>query len=123
MILNFTQHQVTVDQQRDGIYNVDNHAFVQELLTFDDYPTVEDIQNRVVTLADYAEKLHAKKVMIGGAFFLVTRLAKEMNKRGIDVCYSFSKRQSVDEMQEDGSVVKRILFKHEAVVDELVFKE
>lgn len=123
MIYNFTQHKTTIDQLEDGICDVDNHAFVQELLTFDDIPSVEELQERSVKLAEYAKSLNAEKVMIGGAFYLITRLAKEMNKRGIKVCYSFSKRHSVDEIQPDGSVVKKVLFKHVAVVDELVFSE
>lgn len=123
MIYNFTQHKTTIDQLEDGICDVDNQAFVQELLTFDDIPSVEELQERAVKLAEYAKSLNAEKVMIGGAFYLITRLAKEMNKRGIKVCYSFSKRHSVDEIQPDGSVVKKVLFKHVAVVDELVFSE
>ena len=123
MIYNFTQHKTTIDQLEDGICDVDNHAFVQELLTFDDIPSVEELQERSVKLAEYAKSLNAEKVMIGGAFYLITRLAKEMSKRGIKVCYSFSKRHRVDEIQPDGSVVKKVLFKHVAVVDELVFSE
>lgn len=123
MIFNFTQHKTSLDQIKDGIVDVENHEYIQQLLTFDELPTKEEIQKRACLLADYAQKINAEKVMIGGAFYLITRLAKEMNKRGISVCYSFSKRQSVDDVQEDGSVIKRTLYKHEAVIDEFVFSE
>ena len=36
----------------------------------------------------------------------------ELNKRGIDAYYSFSKRVSEDFVQDSDTVIKRVVFRH-----------
>lgn len=121
MIYNLTQHKTTIDQQKDSIVDVENHEYICKLLTFDKKPDNNEIKERARLIADYAESINAEKVLIGGAFYLMTYLSKELALRNIKVCYAYSERSSVDQINEDGTVVKSIVFKHTGIIDEHVF--
>lgn len=51
-------------------------------------------------------------MLIGGAVYLMPYLIFELNKRGIDAYYSFSKRVSEDFVQDSDTVIKRVVFRH-----------
>lgn len=121
-ILNLTQHNATQDQLADGVIELsaEHKAFVQTTLTFNTLPSKEELQARAEELASFAaqvrngleldeEPVHA---MIGGAPYFMSFLEKALKGYGITPVYAFSERQSVDEVQPDGSVVKRAVFKH-----------
>lgn len=116
MIYNLTQHLSTPEQKEDGICDVDNHDYVCKLLTFEELPSQYDIQTRARRLAEYASDINAKEVLIGGAFYLMPYLVKELTARHIYPYYSFSKRTSSEEVCH-GVVVKRSAYKHIGLVD------
>jgi hypothetical protein len=51
-------------------------------------------------------------VMIGGAPFLMAGLEKALRCTGLRAIYAFSRRESVEAVQEDGSVRKVAVFRH-----------
>ena len=80
--------------------------YIRSLLTFDEIPSVEKLQEVAIELAEYASSQETDSVMIGGAVHLMPYLIFELNKRGIDAYYSFSRRVSEDFMQDSDVVIK-----------------
>lgn len=58
-------------------------------------------------------------VMLGGAPFLMAPLERAFVEAGWRVLYAFSRRESVEEPQPDGSVRKTAVFKHIGFVEAL----
>lgn len=126
MILNMTQHRATPEQVQAGVEDMGLlHAWLCELLTFEDLPSSEELESRVDSLVDLA--LHSIEhkavhgitcfqVMIGGAPFLMAPLQKALAWKWIEVLYAFSKRESVETVCEDGSIRKTSVFKHAGFV-------
>jgi hypothetical protein len=112
MILNLTQHVLTEEQRKQGVVEPVDKNSIRSLLTFETLPSPLEIRQKAVELANVAKKEGADNVMIGGAPFLMSSLEKELLKLNITPLYSFSKRESIDEIQLDGSVVKRAIFRH-----------
>ena len=56
MILNLTQHKATPEQLSEGVHEPREEVKqrIRELLTFEDLPTVKDIERRADELADLA---------------------------------------------------------------------
>lgn len=125
-VLNFTQHRCTQDQLDAGILDCPDPYYdkLKQLLTFDELPTAPEVWQRACQIADLFEQvavdlgfdyatdeasLHA---MIGGAPFLMADLEDAFNESGVLTCYAFSKRESVDQQQPDGSVKKVTVFRH-----------
>jgi len=119
MILNITQHNATPDQKKAGVVDLaeEDRKIVSDLLTFDTVPTIEEMARRATKLADVCKRYGAKRAMIGGAPFFMSTLETILESRGIKPCYAFSKRVVVEETQEDGSVVKKNIFRHEGFVE------
>lgn len=90
---------------------------VRGALTFNTLPTVADIVKRAETLAQIADQSGASIAMIGGAPYLMSALEKALTEYGIMPVYSFSVRQSVETMKDDGTVVKTNVFHHAGWVD------
>lgn len=120
-ILNLTQHIATEEQISQGVFEPVSKEEVRTFLTFNKLPSKTEIQANAIALASLAkeecEKHHCKKVMIGGAPYLMSALEKWLKKYNLQPVYAFSKRISVDEQQQDGSVVKKVVFKHEGFVE------
>ena len=116
-ILNLTQHQATEAQASEGVYEPRNKATVQQLLTFEDLPTKEDIKARAEALAIIAEAEGATSVMVGGAPYLMGALENALKERGIKPLYAFSVRESVEEHLPTGEVIKKNVFKHLGFVE------
>lgn len=57
------------------------------------------------------------KAMIGGFLPLMPHLEAVLLRHDIIPVYSFSKRESIDEPQGDGSVIKRVVFNHIGFVE------
>ena len=112
-IVNLTQHEVTEDQYKDGVFDVDqfDKYLIRKYLTFDEIPTVEEMEERAFWMAKIAYK-YSYLAMIGGAPYFMPYLIKELEKLGIEAVYSFTKRVSVDSIGESGEVVKKSVFKH-----------
>lgn len=119
-IWNFTQHNATPEQVAAGVVEPDNQMKeqIRELLTFYERPDRNTIRRRAQDLADLAKSVGAERVMIGCALFLVTDLVKALHERGITPLIAYSRRESVEVEQEDGSVRKMTVFRHEGFVEQ-----
>ena len=113
--INLTQHQSLPAQQCAGRSEEQERA-IRNLLTFTELPDLAEITDRAVALADLAAKAGATEAMIGGAPYLMPALDLVLRTRGIEPLYAFSLRESVDEEQSDGSIVKRTRFVHAGFV-------
>jgi len=122
IILNLTQHQGTPEQ---GVHELpkEQRAELRALLTFNDLPTPEEIGRRAWEIAALAERWFAENhpdrhgrdqraAMIGGAPYLMAHLERQLGAKCILPLYSFTRRESVEETTEDGTVVKRSIFRH-----------
>jgi len=99
-IVNLTQHAATpiID--------------VKELLTFNRMPNRAEIQVVARELAAIADLSGAEGALIGGVPFLMGPPETALAERGIAPLYAFSMRESAEETQADGTVIKKNRFKH-----------
>ena len=116
-VLNLTQHLATPEQVEQGVINLPDadRAVLVSLLTFDELPTKTSIRlaaGNIAALASHYASSHVQTVMIGGAPFLMAALVEELQSHYLRPVFAFSKRESVDEPQPDGSVRKVAVFKH-----------
>lgn len=124
-VMNFTQHRCTEDQLNAGIIDCPEQYREKlcRLLTFDDLPDQETVWQRAVQIVQLFEAAavdlgfkyegdDALHPMIGGAPFLMSSLESAFSDANLQVFYAFSKRQSVDQVQGDGSVKKVAIFRH-----------
>ena len=141
-ILNLTQHTATPEQIAAGVTcgDINSDAQLREiaaLLTFDTLPATQEIVSRAERLAEIASTTTTlvdyggdsglcvnerfRFAMIGGAPYLMAPLEVALRARGITPVYAFSIRESVDQVQPDGSVRKVATFRHAGFVgcDEL----
>lgn len=122
-ILNLTQHTATPDQLAAGVINIETPEadVVFEELNFRQIPTYEEVEIRAANLAEMVAELikmydASNTVMIGGAPFLMHPLVEALVKKGIQPCFAFSLRESVEKIMPNGSVVKTSEFKHQGMV-------
>lgn len=111
-IINLTQHPATADQAKAGVFEPADKKVIQQLLTFVSLPTQQDITNKASRLAQIAKEQGATHAMIGGAGYLMGSLESALVAVGISPLHAFSVRESVEEKQTDGSVVKKNVFRH-----------
>jgi len=116
-IINLTQHAATPDQIEAGVVEPYNKADVQEQLTFNQIPESEELAETALYLAQMAVHQGADAAMIGGAPYLMAPLERALLVFNIQPLYSFSVRESVEEVQADGSVAKRNVFRHAGWVE------
>jgi hypothetical protein len=121
--INLTQH-TPAQEQTDvftvpGLYDQDTDTLesVSDLLTFDNLPTQDEMNVRANKLALLASRQRADKALIGGAPFFMSTLENALIAVGVTPVYAFSQRQSVEVVQEDGTVVKTNVFKHLGYVE------
>lgn len=127
IIFNATQHATTVDQKKDNVIDMyhTNRPKMAELLTFDSLPTKEEMIERANAIGDllldevsgffvqYGDLDHdVYNAMIGGAPFFMGILEQELKRRGFNVYYAFSVRESVETIMDNGTVQKTNKFKH-----------
>lgn len=113
IIINLTQHQSTPEQ---GCLEPKQKSDVQASLTFDDIPSVEEMQKRARFLAAIAKESGATAAMIGGAPFFMSTLERALIEAGVKPVYAFSRRESVESVK-DGIVTKLNVFKHVGFVE------
>ena len=53
-----------------------------------------------------------RKAMISGPPYLMSSLEAELIAQNVQPVYAFSKRESTEKVQPDGSVVKKTVFRH-----------
>jgi hypothetical protein len=125
MILNLTQHVATSEQKAQLVVEPRMcKAKIQKLLTFEEIPTKEEIEARAKELAriavseasmyagDTDNEIWITRVMIGGAPYLMGALENAVRECGFTPVYAFSKRESEEIPQPDGSVRKVQVFRH-----------
>jgi len=118
MILNLTQHAATARQVAAGVVEPRCKEAVRRLLTFDSFPTGEQINAAAQALAELASvEVDAVAdgdplVLIGGAPFLMAPLERALRAFNLIPLYAFSRRESVEEVADDGSVRKATTFRH-----------
>lgn len=128
-ILNLTQHNATPDQIEAGIFepSVEDKKEIQRLLTFEEIPQKSQMSERAKAIAAIAGKYydkhaeysegHGVNVMIGGAPYFMSAMEFYLRSSGFSPVYAFSKRESIDQQQPDGSVKKIQVFKHAGFVE------
>lgn len=109
-----TQHAGSSEQIADGLVEVsaENRKTIIALITFDDIPSLEEMEQRAEELAKIASESGCNAAMIGGAPYFMAPLERNLLKNGILPFYAFSKRESVDELQPDGCTKKVAVFRH-----------
>jgi len=113
-VLNLTQHSATPEQIAQGVVEPtpEVKAQIQSLLTFEELPGPKEIIRRATRLADIAAECGVEAAMIGGAPYLMAELERTLLFGGVNPLYAFSRRESVDQVQPDGSVKKVAVFRH-----------
>jgi hypothetical protein len=130
MILNLTQHVVTPEQEAQLVVEPRMcKTEIRELLTFEEIPSKEEIEVRANKLAEIAvseasmyagdtdNEVWITRVMLGGAPYLMGALEKAVRECGFTPVYAFSKRESEEIPQPDGSVRKVQVFRHIGFVE------
>jgi len=123
IVINATQHVATAEQKAVGVWDLsdDIRKKVQRMITFDEIPSpkeLEDAAQGVVDLLILAQGsiIPGQEVMIGGAPFFMASLENAIRRAGARPVYAFSKRESMDEPQKDGSIKKVTVFRHAGFV-------
>jgi hypothetical protein len=127
-VLNLTQHASSSEQIEAGVIDLDKEHKEElvKLLTFEELPSANELAERQVAIAQLASNFLQEKglteptpdqedrfaVMIGGAPFLMGGLEAALKCTGLRPVYAFSRRESVEAVQEDGSVRKVAVFRH-----------
>lgn len=123
MILNLTMHAATPDQIAAGVKDLPKElrSRVIVLLTFVEMPDTDydepdnEVRQAAREIAKIASEFFGGQegaALIGGAPFLLPLLAEELREVGIDPLLAFSRRETVEESQPDGSVRKVAVFRH-----------
>lgn len=116
-IVNLTQHQATPEQRDAGVFEPVGKKAVQSLLTFDRMLTPDKIKTRANALTCLAQFEMAEAAMIGGAPYLMGPLEQSLRRYGITPLYSFSRRESEEQVLPDGSTKKVAIFRHVAFIE------
>lgn len=126
MIINLTQHPATEDQLEQGVIDLKGEQLeaLKELLTFDEIPSLQEVEDRAHDIAllaihnglsdsDNVDAPTFLYAMIGGAPFLMAELEKALiSNHSIEPWYAFSKRESIEEPLPNGDVRKINVFRH-----------
>lgn len=120
-IYNLTQHQATPEQIAQGVIDLEpeDREMLRQALTFEEIPSKDDMAERAGFIADQLVYWDAEAVMLGGAPYFMSFLEKVLREKHskLAILYAFSKRESVDAPQPDGSVRKMAVFKHIGFVE------
>jgi len=128
MIVNLTQHAATAEQIAAGVVDLPapEREALAALLTFDALPTRQELEDRAADIAelaaynglggDDADSPLAAAAMIGGAPYLMPALEKALRAVCVTPLYAFSLRESIEQVQSDGSVRKVNVFRHAGFV-------
>lgn len=117
MIGNLTQHIATPAQKKAGVVEPANKKNVQKLLTFADLPSLQDIIDVADGLVSITNTEGWKKVMIGGAPYLMYTLEIALRRAEVSPLYAFSKRETIETVLPNGSVEKKNTFTHEGFIE------
>lgn len=118
-VCNLTQHEPTDAQHQAGVarHPDEFRDQVSELLDFRDLPSRQEVREKARDLAELAAHAGYLRAMIGGAPFLMAPLEAALREQGITPLYAFSRRESVEVADPDGSVRKISVFQHLGFVE------
>lgn len=116
-IINLTQHVASVEQKSAGVVDPEDFDEVREILTFRSLPTQTEIKARAGALAEIAVESNCDSAMIDGVLYLMPALLQALRERGVTPLFAFSERESVEQVQPDGSVRKTAVFRHKGFVE------
>lgn len=114
-IFNCTQHQPTADQIAEGVEPAD--ATIGKAITFS--PSQVSFSQLKLSAEQVVERLlelgarKDSRVMIGGAPYFMSALERALLEAGMCPMYALSERISVDTLQNDGTMPKSVVFRHE----------
>lgn len=119
-IINLTHHQPSVEQIAAGVFTSVNNDRVQRLLDFHEMPNAALLKERARSLAELASRefdelgvpTADRKAMVGSAPYFAAPLEAALLDAGIMPLYAYSVRDSVEEVQPDGTTIKINRFKH-----------
>jgi hypothetical protein len=113
-IVNLTQHPASAEQVEAGVFDLEGADLdhLLRLLTFAEPPSREKLAERASAIAGLAAEYGARAAMIGGAPFLMAPLEAALLERGVRPLYAFSRRESDEQAQPDGSIRKVAVFRH-----------
>lgn len=117
-IINLTQHKATAEQIEAGVVDIEDFhdkELLNKYLNFGEIPSMDELEMRAEAISDIG--LQGNAAMIGGTPYLMSALEQALITRGIKPVYAFSKRESVEETQMDGSVKKTMVFRHLGFVE------
>jgi hypothetical protein len=128
-IINLTQHQATPEQRATGVADLPEYLRkeVSQVITFDEIPSPEEMKIRaqqVVGIFRRGQDVLSQEgtipvgisAMIGGAPFFMRPLEEALLADGVEPVYAFSRRESADQPQSDGTVKKVAVFRHTGFV-------
>jgi predicted Fe-S protein YdhL (DUF1289 family) len=127
IIVNLTQHPATPEQRAAGVVDLEGPELTQlkSELTFDELPTEAEIISRAKSITRLAcaaigdediYEITPAQAMIGGALWLMPALATELMDHEIEPVFAFTKRETEEQPQPDGSVRKVAVFRHAGFV-------
>ena len=127
-IINLTQHRSTQEQKAAGVVDLSDpyRAKLAEAITFEgtSAPSQSEILraakracNLVSKCVTAADRRQPEAALIGGALWLMAPLARELRHRGIKPLFAYSRRESAEFTDADGSVSKRSIFRHIGFVE------
>ena len=119
-IINLTQHGSSKEQIDNGVIDLagDDLAVLKGLLTFDEIPTPEEMDDRGGKIASLLP-VGTNAAMIGGAPFFMPILEEALRRVGITPLYAFTKRIVVENPQTGE---KTSVFKHGGFIEGRVYK-
>lgn len=123
LFINLTQHALTPEQDQwvaENCYALVEDEQVKTLLNFSELPTKEELERRadyIVSQLGGNDPDFYKMALIGGAPFFMSVLERKLKEAGIQPVYAFSKRVSVEGVNEHGEVVKTSVFIHEGWIE------
>lgn len=121
-IMNLTQHLATAEQVAAGVMDLpaEQRAALVAALTVDDLPDYNEIVRRSEAVRDIALAAGAGRyapVLIGGAPWMMETLSHVLRRAALRPVFAFSRRESSETVQPDGSIRKMAIFRHAGFVD------
>jgi hypothetical protein len=118
-ILNLIQHNATKEQEQLGVFELSeiDKERIKELLTFAEIPTLDEIKTRAEKIAKIASTYKPRWTIIAGVPYLMSALEKALMEKGITPMYAFSRRVIEEVQKSNGSVEKKIIFRHEGFIE------
>lgn len=113
-IINLTQHAGSPDQVAEGLVepSAEEKKMIVSLISFEEIPSLKEMEERAEKLSQIVLRHGCNAAMVGGAPYFMAPLEKSLIDKGIKPLYAFSKRESEDQIQADGSVRKVAIFRH-----------